>query len=184
MKKFTVLHRLLHWTTALAMMVLFLTGFLRMYWMNRHVIVSFIQEKTEVLTKDEMVTIAKSIRQPMWEWHVVFAYILMALFVVRLLYMLLKGIRFPNPFQRKWSWKERLQGAVYFYFYWYVLTASITGVCIQYRWFMVIRKELVSFHKLGLYLFPLFILLHFIGIYIGERSSKKGVVSKMIGGDD
>ena len=34
-KKFTAFHRLLHWIMAIAMPVLFITGFLRMYWMSK-----------------------------------------------------------------------------------------------------------------------------------------------------
>lgn len=39
---FTLIHRILHWIMALAMPVLFLTGFLRMNWMNKNHIAGII----------------------------------------------------------------------------------------------------------------------------------------------
>ena len=35
MKKFTLTHRLLHWTIGISIIMLFLTGFLRMEWMSK-----------------------------------------------------------------------------------------------------------------------------------------------------
>src|SRR5690606_5409742 len=99
--KFSPLHRILHWVMAMAMPVLFITGFLRMYWMNKDGMVSIIQSKTEAtpLSKEQMVSIAKAIREPMWQWHEVFAHIMIISFVIRIVYMIVKGIRFPNPFK-------------------------------------------------------------------------------------
>ena len=42
MKKFTTLHRLIHWLIAVSMLVLFATGFLRMYWMSKKTITAAI----------------------------------------------------------------------------------------------------------------------------------------------
>ena len=112
--KFTVLHRTLHWVMALAMMILFATGFLRMTWMSKSTVVSVLSEtaETKSLLKDQMVGIAKSIQAPMWEWHELFAHIMIITIVVRIVYMLTKGIRFPKPFGSGISVKERLQGMV------------------------------------------------------------------------
>lgn len=184
-KKFTVIHRLLHWLVALAMPVLFITGFLRMYWMNKNGMVSIIESKTtdNVLPKEVMTDIAKSIRAPMWEWHEIFANVMVFAFIARILYMIFKGIRFPNPFNKNLVLKERLQGFVYIYFYVFVFISAFTGICIQRGFFDTYHDTIEMVHKWGLYWFPIFIVLHLVGIAIVENSSKKGITSKMIGGD-
>lgn len=182
-KKFTRLHRLLHWIMAIAMPILFITGFLRMYWMNKHHIVSIIERKTNLIPKETMTEIAISIREPMWEWHLIFAYVMIFAFLARIIYMLVKGIRFSNPFKSHQPFKERLQGFTYIYFYIFVFISAITGICIEKGFFPEWKASIETIHKWGIYWFPIFIVLHLAGIIIAELSTKKGITSKMIGGD-
>lgn len=184
-QKFTVIHRLLHWLMALAMPILFITGFLRMYWMNKNNIVGIIESKTagSALSKEEMVAIAKTIREPMWEWHEIFAYVMIFSFVARIIYMMLKGIRFPNAFKKSISWSERFQGLTYLYFYVFVFISAFTGACIKNGFFATWKHDIETIHKWGVYWFPIFIVLHLAGVVIAENSAKKGIASKMIGGD-
>lgn len=181
--KFSLFHRSLHWVMALAMPVLYLTGFLRMYWMNKNQIVEIIASKTSAIPKEQMVDIAKSIRAPMWQWHEWFSYIIIISFVARIIYMITKGIRFQNPFKSKQPLKERLQGFTYVYFYLFIAILAITGICMQQNLFPAWKGTIESLHKLGIYFFPIFIVLHFAGIIIAEVSDKKGITSKMIGGE-
>ena len=182
-KKFTSLHRLLHWLMALALPILFITGFLRINWMNKNKMVSIIESKTAAIPKELMTDIAKSIREPMWQWHVIFAYVMVFSFLARIIYMIVKGIRFPNPFKGNISLSERFQGFTYLYFYLFVFISAFTGACIKQGFFPNWSDNLETIHKWGLYWFPIFIVLHFAGIVIAENSPKKGIASKMIGGD-
>lgn len=180
--KFSSTHRFLHWGIALGMLILLLTGFLRMEWMGKKAVIAALEAQNFELTRDQMIAVYKSLRAPMWEWHVYAAYVVMALFVGRLIYMFTQGIRFPNPFVAKTTTKEKLQGWAYILFYVYLLIATITGVYL--RWIEGgIKHEMEAVHKWGLYIVPIFLILHFVGIYFGERGTKKGVVSKMIGGE-
>lgn len=184
-RKFTALHRILHWTIAIAMPIMFITGFLRMFWMNKNGMVALMESKTTTtpLPKELMSDIASSIRQPMWEWHEFFANVMIVAFIARILYMIFKGIRFPNPFNARLVLKERLQGFVYLYFYVFVFISAFTGVCIQNHFFDSYHDGIEMVHKWGLYWFPIFIVLHLLGIVVAEYSTKKGITSKMIGGD-
>lgn len=182
--KYTGLHRILHWIMAFAMPVLFITGFLRLHWMNKNNIVSVIESKTAgALSTEQMLSIAKSIREPMWQWHVIFAKIMIFAFIARIIYMLVKGIRFPNPFKSSIPFKERMQGLIYIYFYVFVFISAFTGICIEKGFLNQWEDSLETIHKLGIYWFPIFIFLHFAGILISENSNRKGLSSKMIGGD-
>ena len=183
--KFTAIHRILHWVMAFTMPILFITGFLRLYWMNKNHIVTVIESKTATspLSKEQMVDIAKTIREPMWAWHEIFAYVMIAAFVARVAYMILKGIRFPNPFKKNISIRERLQGFTYLYFYLFVFISAFTGICINQGFFTNWKENIETVHKWGVYWFPIFIVLHLAGVLIAESTNKKGIASKMIGGD-
>lgn len=180
--KFTPLHRFLHWLIAIAMSVLFFTGFLRMFWMNKHHMVSIIGSKTQALPKEEMTEIAKAIREPMWEWHIIFAYVMIFAFLVRIIYLIAKGIKFPNPFSTKLPLKERLQGSIYLFFYAFVLISIVTGVFLKQGFFPEMKDSIETVHKLGIYWFPIFILLHIVGIIVAEYTNRKGISSEMISG--
>ena len=184
-KKFTALHRILHWTMALALPALFVTGFLRMFWMNKNHVVSVIESKTAAtpISKEVMTDIGKTLRAPMWEWHEIFAVVMITAFVIRIIYMIVKGVRFPNPFSRNLPAKERMQGFIYIYFYVFVFISAVTGTSIYFHLFENYLDTIEMIHKWGLYWFPIFVILHLAGIAIGEMTTKKGIASKMIGGD-
>lgn len=182
--RFTSLHRVLHGIIGGLMLVLFLTGFLRMYWMNKNKIVSIIESKTQntPLSQDQMVDIAKTIREPMWQWHQYAAYVIVVAFLLRIIYMFVKGIKFPNPLVKNQSMKEKAQGWIYLVFYVFLTVSMVSGFYMKWidgDW----NKTMETVHKWAIYWFPLFILVHFAGILMGELTDKKGIVSKMIGGD-
>lgn len=179
----TPLHRLLHWITALSMSILFFTGFLRMYWMGKKAVANALASQNLDVTQEQAKAVYKALREPMWEWHFIFAHVMIFTFLARIVYMLVKGIRFPNPFDAKASIKERLQGFTYIYFYVFVFISIVTGVFIEKGLFIEFKKTIEMVHKWGIYWFPIFILLHFSGVILSEFSSRKGVVSKMIGGE-
>lgn len=182
-QKFTPLHRTLHWVMVLAMSILFLTGFLRMTWMDKHKVADIIASKTEMLSQDQMISIAKAIREPMWEWHEIFAFVMITAIVIRLIYMMTKGIRFPNPFDSNNSLKDRFKGFSYIYFYFLVVMSAFTGICLKFSFFDDFHENIENTHKLGLYLYPIFFIIHIAGVVIGEHRGNKGIVSKMISGD-
>ncbi len=67
--QFTATHRILHWSVALLMSVLFITGFLRMYWMSKKTIINTVQTGMQrhniSLEKEQIISMVKSIQKPM-----------------------------------------------------------------------------------------------------------------------
>ncbi|MBW7868845.1 MAG: cytochrome b/b6 domain-containing protein [Brumimicrobium sp.] len=181
--KFSALHRLLHWVMAFSMPVLLVTGFLRMYWMGKKAVFAAVNSQDLEVTKEQSNAMYKVLREPMWEWHVIFAHVMIIAFIIRVIYMIAKGIRFPNPFKGSTSIKEKMQGLTYIYFYLYVFMAAFTGICLRQDFFPDLHKPLEATHKLGVYLFPIFIVLHFVGVFLAEKGKDKGITSKMIGGE-
>src|SRR5690625_6749746 len=132
--RFTILHRILHWTMGLAMSILFITGFLRMYWMNKHRIISVIKSRLSdaSLSDEQMTSIATDIRAPMWQWHEVFAHVMIIAFIIRMIYMMVRGTRFPSPLKAIHSVKDRFKGLTYILFYLLVGVNIITGIYLKW----------------------------------------------------
>ena len=188
MKTYTVLHRLLHWIFALGMLVLFTTGFLRIVWMSKTVISEAMNKNPQIqnlnLDKQSLRTIVHSIQDPMFQWHVYAAYVITFAFIARIIYMIVKGIRFPNPFLKTTSAKEKFQGFIYVVFYVLIAVQIMTGSILKFE----IGSESLSnlaetTHKLAVYWMPIFVILHFAGVAISENTNRKGITSKMIGGE-
>lgn len=188
MKTYTVLHRILHWVFAGVMLVLFTTGFLRIYWMSKTVITDAVNKNVEIknlnLDKQSLRTIVHSVQEPMFEWHVYAAYVITFAFIARVIYMIVQGIKFPNPFVKGVSGKDQFQGAIYIAFYFLIAIEIITGAILKFEIGTESLADLAeTVHKFAVYWTPIFILLHFAGIAISENTNRKGITSKMIGGD-
>ncbi|MDR2205714.1 MAG: cytochrome b/b6 domain-containing protein [Flavobacteriaceae bacterium] len=184
MKNFTALHRFLHWAIAGCMFILLLTAFLKTYWMGREAVSNALKLQNLQLGDDIVKKIAHDINDPMFDWHIYAGYVLAALFVIRIIYMIAKGMKFPNPFAKNISFKEKIQGWIYVLFYVFVAVEAITGLILEFKLVeKASEKPFKEVHEWGIYWVPVFIILHFVGIYLAETDSKKGITSKMIGGE-
>jgi len=87
-KRFNLANRLLHWAIAFTFLYILLTVLLRMGWMNKGSMGTIIRdnlaEKSIEINSDDAATIAKKVRRPMWETHIIAGYVMVGLFVVRL----------------------------------------------------------------------------------------------------
>lgn len=154
--------------------------------MNKKTIVTAIdttlKNQSIAIEKDQLTPIAKSIQVPMWEWHEWAAYVIAIALLLRIAYMLLKGIKFPNPFGSHQNLKEKLQGYLYLLFYLFVVASTITGFYLKWG-NGTYKQPMEAVHKWAIYWFPIFVVLHLVGILWAELTYKKGITSKMIGGD-
>ena len=82
---------MLHWAIAFSMLFMLLTIFLRLNWMNKHnmadIMTAGLNELNLSIGEDEAISIAKSIRRPMWNWHVYIGYVLVGLYCLRMILM-------------------------------------------------------------------------------------------------
>ena len=177
----TLFDRILHWTLAFSILFILLTVFLRLYWMEKNHVAAILMDKLSLIdisiSKEQAVKIAKQIRKPMFDWHLYIGYVASGLFVLRVLYNFLH----KEMYDPKTS-KEKFQLWVYRIFY------ILLGITLSTGLYMEFGPDYLSdfleeIHKLTLYYVIPFLVLHFTGIIIAEFTSKKGIVSKMIGGD-
>jgi cytochrome b561 len=184
-KKYSTLFRIMHWSIALCMMFMLFTIFLRLNWMNKNHMAGIISAELANLDiqlgEEESVLIAKKIRKPMWEWHIWIGYVLIGLYVLRLILAAFKKMIIMNPFAKNISSKERFQAWLYISFYLFMAMTLFTG-------FMVVNgpdnlHELMEdLHKPSLYYILAFVFIHISGILWSEFTNDKGIISRVIGG--
>lgn len=131
--------------------------------------------------------IGKAIRRPMWQWHTVAGYILLGLYVVRLIVLKVEGASFENPFKKGLLPKDRLKSAIYLAFYICLAASLITGVIIVWgpKEWKGLHRTLVRIHILGMYYAVAFVIVHLGGLVLAELGNSRGIISRMIhGGSD
>ena len=181
------IYRIIHWAVALTFMLLLITIFLRLTWMNKYnmadIIQNYLNGTDQTLSRDQIVAMAKQIRKPMWDWHIYLGYVLVGLFSIRFILPFFGTMKFQNPFTKNLSIKQRFQKWTYIIFYICVVGSLITGLLIVWGpkdW----QKSLEEVHVLGIYYLIAFIVIHVAGIIIAEFTNQKGIVSRIIGGEN
>lgn len=149
--------------------------------MEKNHVAAILMDKLSLIdisiSKEQAIKIAKQIRKPMFDWHIYIGYVASGLFALMILYNFLhKKMYNPKTF------KETFQLWVYRVFYVLLGITLLTGLYMEFGpdYLNDFSEEV---HKLTLYYVIPFLILHFTGILIAEFTNKKGIVSKMIGGD-
>ena len=133
------------------------------------------------LTQEQSITLAKAIREPMWEWHIKIGYILTALFSIRFLLPLIGSCKFSNPFQKLLSAKEKFQFSVYIVFYACIVITLTTGLLIEHGP-KSITDTAEDIHVLSIYYLITYLILHLGGVIMAELTNQQGIISKMVSG--
>ena len=184
---YSPIFRIMHWAIAICFILLLITIFLRLNWMNKNhvaeIIGSYLTTSTDQsLTDEQLILLAKKIRKPMWDWHVYIGYALVGLFSIRLFLPFVGQMKFMNPLQKNISSKERFQYWIYIVFYVFVAISLVTGLLIEFgpkTW----KYTTEEIHKLSIYYLLTYVVLHLGGVFIAEFSTQKGIISKIISGN-
>jgi Ni/Fe-hydrogenase 1 B-type cytochrome subunit len=190
--QYTRLYRFWHWLMALSVIGLLFTVLLRKTFLSWHANAALIQSKladtgTEI-TAETAKMIAKAIRAPMWEWHYIFGLFLGISIVIRIYMMLTKQAKLPLVVLFQAPKKEKLQRGVYLFLWLVLLAMAVSGGTLYFHeplgftdkgveWVKVLHENLM-YGVLGL------VVLHLGGVFAHEITTKEGIVSKMIHGDD
>src|SRR5690606_2406475 len=86
-QSYSKVYRIFHWAIAFSFVLLLITIFLRLTWMNKEnmagIIGVYLTDNELSLSQDQLIVLAKQIREPMWQWHVYIGYVLVGLFSLR-----------------------------------------------------------------------------------------------------
>ena len=183
--EYSKIYRIIHWAIVVSFVLLLITIFLRLTWMNKYNVAEIIQDylsgTDQVLTQEQVITLAKKIRQPMWDWHIYIGYVLVGLFSIRFILPAFGHMKFQSPFAKNLSTKQKFQKWIYIIFYLCVIISLVTGLIIELgpkEW----KKPMEEIHVLGIYYLIAFIVLHLAGIFRAEFTDQKGIISRMVSG--
>ena len=183
--KYSNIYRIIHWTMAVSFLLLLITIFLRLTWLNKYNVAAIIQDylsSTEQnLTQEQLIVLAKKIRQPMWNWHIYIGYVLVGLFSIRFILPAFGHMKIQNPFGKNLSTKMKLQKWIYIIFYICVIVSLITGLIIELGP-KELKTTMEEIHILSIYYLIAFIAVHLAGVLIAEFSDQKGIISRIVSG--
>ena len=183
--KYSKIYRIIHWTIAISFMLLLVTIFLRLTWMNKYnmaaIIHDYLKDTGQVLSQDQMIVLAKKIRQPMWNWHIYIGYVLVVLFSIRFTLPIFGHMKLQNPFGRNLSTKIRFQKWTYIIFYFFTIITLATGLIIVLGP-KALKKPMEEIHVLSIYYLIAFISIHLVGVLIAEFTDQKGIISRIVSG--
>ncbi|MFA7326925.1 MAG: cytochrome b/b6 domain-containing protein [Candidatus Kapaibacterium sp.] len=183
--KYSKVYRVMHWAISISFLLLLFTIFLRLTWMNKYNVAAIIQDylssTDQVLSQEQLIALAKKIRQPMWDWHIYIGYLLVGLFSIRFILPVFGNMKIQNPFSSGLSTKEKLQKWVYIIFYVCVAVSLITGLIIVLGP-KELKESMESIHTLGIYYLVAYIVIHLAGVLIAEFTDQKGIISRIVSG--
>ena len=185
-KNYSAVYRIIHWSIAISMVLLLITILLRLTWMNKNnvaeIIQNYLNTTDQTLTQDQLIVLAKKIRQPMWDWHIYLGYVLTGLFIIRFFLPFFGEMKFQNPFKKELILKEKFQNWIYLIFYGCVVISLSTGLLIKFGP-KELKNPMEEIHVLSIYYLIAFIILHVGGVLWSEFTNQKGILSKIVSGN-
>ena len=190
MKKWSLNFRLWHWIHATVILGLLGTVFLRKTFLswktNSELLTQKLSEINLEVTADQAKVLAKAIRAPMWEWHIILGYTLAALVVWRIaLFFTQSGSVNYKNFKIK-SFHKKIVMLGYIGIYIILLFMAISGLTIHFYEELGLLKDtahdIKEIHELVFNAVLIFVPLHIIGVVVAEVRDEKGIISNMIHG--
>jgi cytochrome b len=110
-------------------------------------------------------------------------YVLVGLYCIRLALPFFGEMKFTSPFQKDLDTKTKFQYWTYLIFYVFTGISLITGLIIEWGP-KTYKKPMEEIHELSIYYLLAFIVIHFGGVLVAELGSQKGIISKIISGNE
>ncbi len=188
--KYTISFRVWHWLNALVILGLLGTVFLRktfLSWrINSEIIVDKLSDMEIDITLVQAKILAKAIRAGMWEWHIILGYALAILIIFRI-YLFFKDTSKKESFCSL-NMHKKVVHISYYIIYVTISFLAISGFIIYFYKDLGLLKEtahsIKEIHELSFYIIMYFVPLHILGTMIAENRDEKGIISRMINGED
>ena len=189
--KYSLLHRIWHWTMAFSVIGLLITVLLRKTFLSYKANALIIQDKLAAVDIDISIEsaklIGKAIRAPMWEWHYIFATFLALSIVIRFYMFLSKKALHPIPDLLRAPKEEKIKKTVYLFLCMFIMLMTISGGALYFYEELGFAKESMKWvknlHENMMYGVLAFVILHLAGVFRHEIMTKEGIISKMIHGE-
>jgi len=194
MKKWRLDFRIWHWLNAFVILGLVGTVFLRktfLSWRDNSVILSNKLLEIDMdfeLTKEQAKSLAVSIRNPMWEWHIILGYALAFLLLYRVILFFTESGKYSYANFKEKTLHKKMVTLGYIGIYVAILLMSISGMAMTFQHELGLIKTTVhdikEAHEAMFLAILIFVPLHIIGVVVADTTSEKGLVSDMINGGE
>lgn len=192
MQKWSLNFRAWHWIHATVVLGLLGTVFLRktfLSWRTNSEILSTKLSGMDIsVTADQAKVLAKSIRAPMWEWHILLGYALAALLVWRVALLFTKSGTVNYKDFKTENLHKKLVKLGYIALYAILLFMTVSGLVIYFYEVLGLTKDLTheikEIHELAFNAILVFVPLHIVGVFIAENRDEKGILSAMVNGGE
>lgn len=192
MTKWSLNFRLWHWIHATVVLGLLGTVFLRKTFLswrtNSELLTQKLSEINLEVTADQAKVLAKAIRAPMWEWHIILGYALTALLLWRIILFFTHSGKQNYKNLKTESFHKKMVKIGYIGIYAILAFMSISGLVIHFYEELGLLKDtahdIKEVHELVFNAILIFVPLHIIGVVIAENRDEKGIISDMVHGGE
>lgn len=187
MREYSKALRIWHWLFAFSLLGMAGTVILRKTFLswktNSQIIIDKLNGYGIDIAAEQAKAIAKAIRAPMWEWHIILGYVFAFLLLVRIIMILKDGFNYPKDVDMH----KKLVFIGYKVVYTMLFVMAITGILLHQNELFGFAKDTLhdikEFHEIMAFIFLAFIPLHIAGVVIADIRENKGLVSNMISGN-
>lgn len=192
MKKWRLDFIVWHWINAAVVLGLLGTVFLRKTFLswrsNSELLTQKLSEMNLEVTNDQAVALAKAIRAPMWEWHIILGYALAVLVLWRIFLFFTESGKRNYQNLKEENLHKKIVKAGYLVIYAVLLFMAVSGLMIHFYEALGLTKDtahtIKEVHELIYNVILIFVPLHIIGVLVAENRNEKGITSEMINGGE
>ncbi len=189
-KKWGLSFRIWHWLHALVVIGLIGTVLLRKTFLswrdNSEILTDKLFDMDIDVTLEQSKILAKAIRAPMWEWHIILGYALAALVIYRLLLFFTESEKKSFINFSSLNLHKKMVKLSYIGIYTILLFMTVSGfVLLFYKDLGLLKTTAHDINVLHEFMFIFiwaFVLLHLGGLIVADNTDEKGVISDMING--
>jgi len=190
MKKYSLSFRIWHWLHALVVLGLLGTVLLRKTFLswraNSEILVTKLSTMDIDVSTEQAKLLAKAVRAPMWEWHILFGYALAALLLVRIVLFFTRSGRQNFIDISSSSLHKKMVKIGYIGIYVVLAFMAVSGLLLSFSESIGLVKETVhtikEAHELVFNAVWIFVVLHIAGVVVADNTNEKGITSDMING--
>jgi len=190
MKKWSFNFRLWHWIHATVILGLLGTVFLRKTFLSWRANSEILSEKLSgmdlTVSAEQAKILAKSIRAPMWEWHILLGYALAALVLWRIALFFTDSGKQNYIHLKTEDIHHKLIKVGYIIIYAVILFMTVSGLIIHFYQELGLVKDtahdIKEIHELVFNALLIFVPLHILGVFVAENRDEKGILSDMVNG--
>ena len=184
--------RVWHWVHAAVVLGLIGTVFLRKTFLswrtNSELLTQKLSEINLEVTAEQAKVLAKAIRAPMWEWHIILGYALSVLLVWRIILFFTESGKQNYQNLRAETFHKKMVKVGYIGIYGILLFMAISGLVIHFYEVLGLTKDgahdIKEIHELVFNAVLIFVPLHIIGVFVAENQDEKGIISDMVNGGE